>query len=335
MMSYTTQERNGEMSMPDQTSTAIRNAVENLNSKKRKRDMTELEAGGPHSGPKRGSTSNRNGASHDGSTYLDSLHHPSSNSNDFSNLSQQLQAATHSNHGLPSTNASSTAAAALAGIMPQMTIPQPTHLSFVSEASNTEADRQFDSSFDVGGDGGHGHNGQGPPYNHNSFPGTTAAQVQAARESSSGGGHKPSVGSEEWHKVRRDNHKEASPELIHPTPAVERRRRETINEGINELAKIVPGCEKNKGSILQRAVEYINQLKSNEEKNIERWTKESEVTTGLYTELTASVNSLKHELDRSTREAATWKKIAVDAGLQGHLGDGRHNDGDAEGEAGS
>lgn len=198
------------MSMPDQTSTAIRNAVENLNSKKRKRDMTELEAGGPHSGPKRGSTSNRNGASHDGSTYLDSLHHHSSNSNDFSNLSQQLQAATHSNHGLPSTNASSTAAAALAGIMPQMTIPQPTHLSFVSEASNTEADRQFDSSFDVGGEGGHGHNGQGPPYNHNSFPGTTAAQVQAARESSSGGGHKPSVGSEEWHKVRRDNHKEGT-----------------------------------------------------------------------------------------------------------------------------
>ncbi|KAI4166618.1 MAG: hypothetical protein LQ348_007786 [Seirophora lacunosa] len=320
MMSYTAHERNGDMSMQDQTSAAIRNAMENLNSKKRKRDMTELDAGGSQSGPKRGSTSHMNGASHDGNAYLDSLHHHSSNSNDFSSLSQQLQAATHSNHGLPPTNASSTAAAALAGIMPQMTIPQPTHLSFASEASNTEADRQFDSSFDMGGDGGHGHNGQGPPYNHNSFPGTTAAQVQAARESSNGGSHKPSVGSDEWHKVRRDNHKE-----------VERRRRETINEGINELAKIVPGCEKNKGSILQRAVEYINQLKSNEEKNIERYTKESEVSQGLCTELTATVNSLKHEVDRSTREAAMWKKIAVDAGLQGQLGDGR-NDGDAEGE---
>lgn len=196
------------MSMQDQTSAAIRNAMENLNSKKRKRDMTELDAGGSQSGPKRGSTSHMNGASHDGNAYLDSLHHHSSNSNDFSSLSQQLQAATHSNHGLPPTNASSTAAAALAGIMPQMTIPQPTHLSFASEASNTEADRQFDSSFDMGGDGGHGHNGQGPPYNHNSFPGTTAAQVQAARESSNGGSHKPSVGSDEWHKVRRDNHKE-------------------------------------------------------------------------------------------------------------------------------
>ena len=45
---------------------------------------------------------------------------------------------------------------------------------------------------------------------------------------------------------------------------VERRRRETINEGIKEQAKIVPGCEKNKGSILQRGVEYITQLKNNE-----------------------------------------------------------------------
>jgi len=44
---------------------------------------------------------------------------------------------------------------------------------------------------------------------------------------------------------------------------VERRRRETINEGINELAKIVPGCEKNKGSILQRAVQIFNDLKDN------------------------------------------------------------------------
>jgi hypothetical protein len=45
---------------------------------------------------------------------------------------------------------------------------------------------------------------------------------------------------------------------------VERRRRETINEGINELAKIVPNCEKNKGQILQRTVTYIQQLQDNE-----------------------------------------------------------------------
>jgi hypothetical protein len=44
-------------------------------------------------------------------------------------------------------------------------------------------------------------------------------------------------------------------------PKVERRRRETINEGINEIAKIVPGCEKNKGSILARAVQFITHRK--------------------------------------------------------------------------
>ncbi|KAI5481090.1 hypothetical protein MNV49_006276 [Pseudohyphozyma bogoriensis] len=69
---------------------------------------------------------------------------------------------------------------------------------------------------------------------------------------------------EEYTRTRKDNHKE-----------VERRRRETINEGINELKKIVPGCEKNKGSILQRAVQYIQQLKEAEASNIEKWTLES------------------------------------------------------------
>ena len=59
---------------------------------------------------------------------------------------------------------------------------------------------------------------------------------------------------------------------------MERRRRETINEGINELAKIVPGNEKNKGSILQRAIAFITQLKENEAQNIEKWTLEKLLT---------------------------------------------------------
>lgn len=117
---------------------------------------------------------------------------------------------------------------------------------------------------------------------------------------------------------------------------VERRRRETINEGINELAKIVPGCEKNKGSILQRAVEYINQLKANEDKNIEQSSKEKMLTESVMNELISSVNGLKSELDRSTREAAMWKKIAVDAGLQGKIGDNdREKERDEEGNGGS
>ncbi|KAK9368177.1 hypothetical protein V1509DRAFT_624482 [Lipomyces kononenkoae] len=119
------------------------------------------------------------------------------------------------------------------------------------------------------------------------------------------GNHKPPVGSEEWHRMRRDNHKE-----------VERRRRETINEGITELAKIVPGCEKNKGSILQRAVQYIQQLKDNEAANMEKLTLEKLLTEQAIAELSASNEKLKAEVDRAWREADAWKKTCAHAGIK-------------------
>lgn len=111
--------------------------------------------------------------------------------------------------------------------------------------------------------------------------------------------NRPQVGSEEWHRQRRDNHKE-----------VERRRRETINEGISELAKIVPGCEKNKGSILARAVQYIQQLKENESHNIEKWTLEKLLTDQAMAELQATNDKLKLDLDKAWREAEAWRKAA-------------------------
>lgn len=96
---------------------------------------------------------------------------------------------------------------------------------------------------------------------------------------------------------------------------VERRRRETINEGINELAKIVPNCEKNKGSILQRAVTFINQLKENEAQNLEKWTLEKLLTEQAIAELSASNDKLKQECERLYKELETWKRIAQNAGL--------------------
>ncbi|KAK9459930.1 uncharacterized protein V1516DRAFT_678419 [Lipomyces oligophaga] len=116
---------------------------------------------------------------------------------------------------------------------------------------------------------------------------------------------KPQVGSDEWHRLRRDNHKE-----------VERRRRETINEGISELAKIVPNCEKNKGSILQRAVQYIQQLKENEAANIEKWTLEKLLTDQAISELSTSNDKLKAEAERAWREADAWKKTCASAGIK-------------------
>jgi hypothetical protein len=111
------------------------------------------------------------------------------------------------------------------------------------------------------------------------------------------GGPKPPVGSVEWHRIRRDNHKE-----------VERRRREAINEGINELSKIVPGCEKNKGSILQRAVQYIGQLKENEQANIEKWTLEKLLLDQALNELSSQNDRFKAELDAVMGERDAYRK---------------------------
>uniref|UniRef100_A0A1D1XYT2 Putative bHLH domain-containing protein C3F10.12c n=1 Tax=Anthurium amnicola TaxID=1678845 RepID=A0A1D1XYT2_9ARAE len=120
---------------------------------------------------------------------------------------------------------------------------------------------------------------QHTPLRTNSLSATTTPQTTPSG--------KPPVGSEEWHRQRRENHKE-----------VERRRRDTINAGINELAKIVPGCEKNKGSILNRAVQYIQQLKENEAANIEKWTLEKLLTDQAIQELQTQVEMLKTENGR-------------------------------------
>jgi hypothetical protein len=86
------------------------------------------------------------------------------------------------------TNASATAAQALAGIYPTMTIPQPTDVSFATQGS--DPDRNQDSSFMDNSQQG------GDSFMESSTP--------SGRQS----GSKPAVGSEEWHKVRKDNHKE-------------------------------------------------------------------------------------------------------------------------------
>jgi transcriptional regulator CBF1 len=127
--------------------------------------------------------------------------------------------------------------------------------------------------------------------------GDAVPQPVGAESVSPSDGNRPQVGSEEWHRQRRDNHKE-----------VERRRRETINEGISELAKIVPNCEKNKGSILARAVQYIQQLRDQEAHNTERWTLEKLLTDQTVAELKSVNEKLRGELDRALREAEAWKK---------------------------
>ena len=272
------------------------NVLKQKQSHKRKRDSPERNG---NSRPK------TNGNADESNDQLDDL--LSGEGHEFSHLAQQLANHAHQNNATPST-----AAAALAASMPHITIPQPTELSFQS-TNTANDDDQVESSFDMGGEGHQNHHTEGTPYNLDAYTGDGAARGQ-------GGGNKPAVGTDEWHKVRRDNHKEgeqpSTPNHIiftDPASVVERRRRETINEGINELAKIVPGCDKNKGAILQRGVQYITQLKDNEKKNIEKWTLEKLLTDQAISELSNSNDKLKTELERSYQEIEGLKKRAQKA----------------------
>lgn len=92
---------------------------------------------------------------------------------------------------------------------------------------------------------------------------------------------------------------------------VERRRRETINEGINEIAKIVPGCEKNKGSILQRAVSYITELTTKERS----WSNERATIDVAIKELSERNNKMKASAEQAWAESNKWQKRCRDAGL--------------------
>lgn len=78
----------------------------------------------------------------------------------------------------------STAAAALAGIYPTMTVPQPTDVSFATQGSDGDRNDSFmDNS-------------------------QQDSMVYGESNVHSGRVSKPAVGSDEWHKVRKDNHKE-------------------------------------------------------------------------------------------------------------------------------
>lgn len=144
-------------------------------------------------------------------------------------------------------------------------------------------------------------------------------QLKEAAQIVDADGNKPVVGSDEWHRVRRNNHKEGS--LLFPvwawlTEAVERRRRETINEGISEISKIVPGCEKNKGAILHRAVQFIQQLKENESQNIEKWSLEKLLLDQAITELGSTAERLKRELTLVTRQRDLYRQACDDANVE-------------------
>ncbi|TFK29137.1 hypothetical protein FA15DRAFT_664454 [Coprinopsis marcescibilis] len=144
--------------------------------------------------------------------------------------------------------------------------------------------------------------------------------------SASGGrrGRNPAIGTDEWTRQRKDNHKE-----------VERRRRGNINDGINELGRIVPNGtgEKAKGAILSRAVQYIHHLKENEARNIEKWTLEKLLMDQAMGDLQAQLEEVKRLWDEErTARQRLEGELEVLRGRQGGKEDAtgvkRRNDGD-------
>lgn len=146
------------------------------------------------------------------------------------------------------------------------------------------------------------HSGVHPASQHHPATRTAAAAaaaVASASQPSSLPANTIKPGSDEYYKIKKDNHKE-----------VERRRREGINRGIDELAKVVPDCDKHKGQILQRAVEYIKKLRDSEQQYLEKMTLEKLLSEQTISELSNSVKSLKSELATAWNEVDHWKRQA-------------------------
>ncbi|ORY81502.1 hypothetical protein BCR37DRAFT_333296, partial [Protomyces lactucae-debilis] len=114
---------------------------------------------------------------------------------------------------------------------------------------------------------------------------------------------RPAQGTEEWNQMRRINHKE-----------VERKRRETINEGIGMLSALVQKeysqPERNKGAILRKAAQYIEKLKNNETNLTERYTLDKLLSDQTIADLQSKLEKTKQECERAWREVDIWKRAA-------------------------
>ncbi|KAJ2933279.1 hypothetical protein H1R20_g3860, partial [Candolleomyces eurysporus] len=179
-----------------------------------------------------------------------------------------------------------------------------------------------------------------PPAQEGAVASTSAASLPSpgggSAPPSTGGrrGRNPAIGTDEWTRQRKDNHKE-----------VERRRRGNINDGINELGRIVPNGtgEKAKGAILARAVQYIHHLKENEARNIEKWTLEKLLMDQAMGDLQAQLEEVKRlwdeertarqRLERELELLRGGQGLAKDEGAAPKRrveGEGAEGEGDAE-----
>lgn len=78
----------------------------------------------------------------------------------------------------------------------------------------------------------------------------------------------------------------------------------------------MPNCDKNKGAILQRAIEYIVQLQEERKQMNTRWEQNNLTTTQALNEISAQNAKLKAEVNRRGEIARKWLQRARDAGLE-------------------
>ena len=84
-----------------------------------------------------------------------------------------------------------------------------------------------------------------------------------------------------------------------------------INEGIENIAKIVPGSEKNKGAILQRTCLYITELQG----KVTAFDNERATFEIALKELTTRLDRMKESSRTAWADCAKWQQRCRDAGL--------------------
>ncbi|WOO76861.1 Psilocybin cluster transcription regulator [Vanrija pseudolonga] len=100
-------------------------------------------------------------------------------------------------------------------------------------------------------------------------------------------------------KMKKDSHKE-----------VERRRRENINDGINEIARLVPGGSEKmgKGMLLRRAADYLGDIANKMGRFDEELTSKDREKQTIQSELVHSQARLAEEHARSMRFETSWRE---------------------------